>query len=77
MVSDEELLQQLEAGGNLGSQGDQTMSAQAYNNISGQENNLIVWQLELDNILERIEHLLRGNIIKEDGQGGINITQNN
>jgi len=75
MVSDEELLQQLEAGGNLGSQGDQTMSAQAYNNISGQENNLIVWQLELDNILERIEHLLRGNIIKEDGQGGINITK--
>ncbi|GAH08255.1 unnamed protein product, partial [marine sediment metagenome] len=24
----------------------------------GQDSNLIIWQLELDNILERIEHLL-------------------
>ena len=30
-----------------------------------QDSNLIMWQLELDNILERIEHLLRGDIIKE------------
>lgn len=75
MTSDEELLQQLEAGGNLNQQTDQGMSAQAYNNIQGQENNLIVWQLELDNILERIEHLLRGNIIQDDGQGGIKITK--
>ncbi len=75
MVTDEELLAQLEAGGAAGAGTDQTMSAQAYNNISGQENNLIVWQLELDNILERIEHLLRGNIIQEDGQGGIKITK--
>ena len=36
-----------------------------------QDNNLIVWQLELDNILERIEHLLKGDIIKDDGEGNI------
>ena len=36
-----------------------------------QDNNLIVWQLELDNILERIEHLLKGEIIKDDGAGNI------
>ncbi len=70
MPSDEEILRQLEASENAGSATTDTMSAQAYNNIQGQENNLIVWQLELDNILERIEHLLRGDIIREDGQGG-------
>jgi len=31
-----------------------------------QDSNLIMWQLELDNILERIEHLLRGDIVKVD-----------
>ncbi len=36
-----------------------------------QDSNLIVWQLELDNILERIEHLLKGDIIKDDGEGNI------
>ena len=36
-----------------------------------QESNLIIWQLELDNILERIEHLLKGDLIKDDGQGNI------
>ena len=36
-----------------------------------QDNNLIIWQLELDNILERIEHLLKGDIIKDDGEGNI------
>ena len=29
----------------------------------GQDNNLIVFQLELDNILDKIEHLLRGDLI--------------
>ena len=53
---------------------DSTLSAQAYNNIQGQENNLIVWQLELDNILERIEHLLRGDVITDDGEGGFSYT---
>ena len=36
-----------------------------------QNDNLIIWQLELDNILERIEHLLKGDIIKDDGQGNV------
>ena len=38
---------------------------------AGQNDNLIVWQLELDNILERIEHLLKGDIIKTDEEGNI------
>lgn len=73
MVTEEELLAQLDAGGAAGNGAAQSMSAQAYSNISAQENNLIVWQLELDNILERIENLLRGNIIQDDGQGGMKI----
>ncbi len=36
-----------------------------------QDSNLIIWQLELDNILERIEHLLKGDQIKEDGEGNM------
>lgn len=36
-----------------------------------QDNNLIVWQLELDNILERIEHLLKGDVITDDGNGNL------
>ncbi len=36
-----------------------------------QESNLIMWQLELDNILERIEHLLKGDILNDDGSGNI------
>lgn len=38
--------------------------------FSGQQDpNLIEYQLELDNILERIEHLLKGHVIKIDGEG--------
>jgi len=33
--------------------------------------NLIEWQLELDNILERIDHLLRGHILKFDNDGNL------
>lgn len=33
------------------------------------ETNLIEYQLELDNILERVENLLRGKILKVDGEG--------
>ncbi len=36
-----------------------------------QDSNLIMWQLELDNILERIEHLLKGDIIKVVGEDTI------
>lgn len=38
---------------------------------AGQNENLIVWQLELDNILERIEHLLKGDVIKTDLDGNL------
>jgi len=44
----------------------------AYSTFSQQQDqNLIVWQLELDNILERIEHLLRGDVVVEDEDGNI------
>lgn len=33
--------------------------------------NLIQWQLELDNILERIDHLLRGHELKFDERGNL------
>jgi len=33
------------------------------------DNNLIVWQLEVDNVLERIEHLLKGEIVGYDEDG--------
>lgn len=33
--------------------------------------NLIQWQLELDNILERIDHLLRGHELKFDDKGNL------
>lgn len=47
------------------------LSPYAYNSIQSQDSNLIVWQLELDNILERIEHLLKGDIVTEDENGNI------
>ncbi len=68
--NEEQILEGLEQGMPQGGMPQDGMSAQAYNNISSQENNLIVWQLELDNILERIEHLLKGDVIESDGQGG-------
>ena len=36
-----------------------------------QDDNLIVFQLELDNILERIEHLLKGDVLETDGEGNV------
>jgi len=48
------------------------LSAHAYGQIQSQnQDNLVVFQLELDNILEKIEHLLRGDIISEDENGNI------
>lgn len=44
-------------------------SASMYGGI--QDSNLIVFQLELDNILERIEHLLKGDVIREDEEGNV------
>ena len=43
----------------------QTMFAQQ------QDTNLIAYQLGLDEILDRIEHLLKGDIVEEDGEGNI------
>lgn len=40
-----------------------------YDNENNQ--NLIEWQLELDNILERIDHLLRGHELKFDDAGNL------
>ncbi len=39
-----------------------------------QQENLIVFQLELDNIMERIEHLLKGDILREDAEGNLTYT---
>ncbi len=70
-MEEAEALALLEGEGQSGGVSGATMASQAYSNIQGQSDNLIVWQLELDNILERIEHLLRGDILEDDGQGGI------
>ena len=40
--------------------------------FQGDDNsNLIEWQLEMDNILERIDHLLRGHTLKFDKEGNL------
>lgn len=52
------------------------LSAYAYGQIQNQnQENLVVFQLELDNILEKIEHLLRGDVVKDDGEGNITYQQ--
>lgn len=50
----------------IGAVNDAMISNSVY---SGQNENLIVFQLELDNILEKIEHLLRGDVVKVDADG--------
>lgn len=42
---------------------------------NSQEPNLIQWQLELDNILERIQHLLEGSVIGLDEKGNTTYIQ--
>lgn len=69
MGADEEMMKALEDANQPNSPIENGMSAQAYQKIQSQEDNLIVWQLELDNILERIEHLLRGDVLKRDEHG--------
>ena len=52
------------------------LSAYAYNNINNQpQDNLVVFQLELDNILDRIEHLLKGDILQADEDGNLIYTR--
>lgn len=40
--------------------------------LANQDGNLIEYQLEMDNILERIDHLLRGHELKFDDKGNAN-----
>lgn len=68
-MNDDEIMAAMQAGAQPGDYQDPSLSAQAYTNIQSQESNLIVWQLELDNILERIEHLLKGDILVDNGKG--------
>lgn len=49
----------------------QNMAGQASMFNNSQDQNLIQYQLELDNILERVEHLLRGDELKFDSRGNI------
>ena len=66
-----EYLDQLEAQGKEKDNKISELSGYAANTQfnQNQDSNLIIWQLELDNILERIEHLLRGDVVVEDGEG--------
>ena len=63
----EELVQERERSRQLG----QGMQSQANLFDSEQNDNLIRWQLDLKEDLERIYHLLKGDIVKEDGEGNI------
>lgn len=50
----------------------QTQESLMGSTLFSQENqNLIVFQLELDNTLEKIEHLLRGDLIQTDRDGNV------
>ncbi len=52
--------------------GDQLASTNPNSLFNAADNeNLITWQLELDNILERIDHLLRGHSLKFDNDGNL------
>ena len=70
-MADEEYLAQLER--QTKEQGNKIneLAGFASNSIQSQDSNLIIWQLELDNILERIEHLLKGDVIETDGEGNV------
>lgn len=48
----------------------QLQSVQASSILQGQDNsNLIEFQLEMDTLLEKIEHMLRGHILRFDSKG--------
>lgn len=70
MNEDRQFIDELAGMETLGN-GQSDLSAHAYNSIGGQSDNLVVFQLELDNILEKIEHMLRGDILQNDGEGGV------
>jgi len=70
-MSEDTTLAQLEGQLDNSTQMGPDLAASVYHNANSQENNLIVWQLELDNILERIEHLLKGETVHIDRDGNI------
>lgn len=56
---------------------EKTKNTQLYNELSNfsqggtQDPNLVQWQLDTDDILDRIEHFMKGEIIKEDAEGNV------
>ena len=74
-MADEEYLEQLEK--QYKEQGNKVNELAGFTSSSmqNQDSNLIIWQLELDNILERIEHLLKGDVVAEDNEGNMSYTK--
>jgi len=70
-MDNERYIDQLEQGSKDQQDKINQLSSYVHSGMQGQDSNLIVYQLELDNILERIEHLLKGDIINDDGQGNV------
>lgn len=72
MTNYEEYVNQLESELAMARQQTQDVQQSANSIFMGQqESNLIEFQLEMDNILERIDHLLRGHILKFDEKGNM------
>ena len=58
----------------MGAQPDDMMrgvGAAAYTGIQAEQNNLIVFQLELNDLLEMMEHLMAGESAVDDGTGNV------
>ncbi len=71
-MDQEEYIQQLEQQLNQAPQeGNPLANAASSMFVGQQDSNLIEWQLELDNILERMDHLLRGHVLKFDDAGNL------
>lgn len=70
-MRDDANLDYLEKVQNESSNFDSRIMQSAYSSITGDQSNLIMWQLELDNILERIDHLVRGDVLEEVGEGNV------
>ena len=74
-MNDEEYQQLIEWQQRANEERSQRVNADMHNASSvfqsAQETNLIEWQLELDNILERVDHLLRGHILSFDKEGNL------
>ena len=37
----------------------------------GQDRNLIIWQIDTEDILDKVEHFLKGDVIKTDSEGNV------